>query len=115
MKRFVFAAAALGLIAAPALAQTGKLPDTLQAVIDKGVVIDMQGMPVDVAYKSDGTFSAMMGQFQGTWKVDGNKICITIPGLADMPQCSEYPLGKKAGDSFQVVGDMGPYTVTINK
>lgn len=108
------AIALVALIAAPALAQTpAPASDTIKAVTEKGVIFDMMGMPIDMNFKADGTFSGMGGQFAGTWKADGKKLCLTIPGMIEN-QCTEYPDGKKAGDKFEITSDQGSMGVTIN-
>jgi hypothetical protein len=113
MKKIAIALAAL--IAAPAFAQTAAPPsDTVKAMTEKGIVIEVMGMPIDIAYKPDGTFAGMGGQLAGTYKTDGKKICLTIPGMIEN-QCQEYPDGKKAGDSFEVAGEQGSMKVTINQ
>jgi hypothetical protein len=77
-------------------------------------VFDMMGMPVDLSFKPDGSFSGMGGQLAGTWKADGSKLCLTIPGMIEN-QCTAYPDGKKAGDKFEITSDQGAMTVTINQ
>jgi hypothetical protein len=125
MKRFVFAVAALALAAGPALADpatpaappmpatTPAAPpnDTLTVILAHGDSIDVGGMSFDLTFKPDGTFTG--GEFAGTYKVDGDNLCITIEGVVNN-QCTAYPTGKKSGDSFTIQGDMGPYTVTIH-
>ncbi len=103
----------LALIAAPALAQTAAPPsDTIKTVIEKGMTIDVGGMVGSIEYKADGTFSGFDGQFAGTYKTDGSKLCLTVPGMMDN-QCTAYPDGKKSGDTFEIPSDMGPLKVTI--
>jgi hypothetical protein len=112
MKLTTIALAAV-LLAAPALAQTAAPPsDTVKAVLEKGVSIDVGGMVGEIEYKADGTFSGFDGQFAGTYKADGNKLCITVPGMIEN-QCQEYPAGKKSGDTFELTSDMGPLKTTI--
>lgn len=112
MKLTTIALAAV-LLAAPALAQTAAPPsDTIKAVLEKGVSIDVGGMVGEIDYKADGTFSGFDGQFAGTYKADGNKLCITVPGMIEN-QCQEYPAGKKSGDTFELTSDMGPLKTTI--
>lgn len=114
MKKLIALTAAI-LLAAPAFAQTpAPASDTIKAVTEKGVTFDMQGTPVDIAYKPDGTFTGMGGAIAGTWKADGKKLCLTIPGMIEN-QCTEYPDGKKPGDSFDITSDQGSMKVTINK
>ncbi len=109
LKLMALAAAA---VAMPALAQTAPASDTLTEVIAKGVTITVTQMSMtgDVAYKPDGTFSGFDGQYEGTYKVDGSKLCITAPAVGQDNACVEYPNGKKSGDKFKVtdpaVGDL---------
>jgi hypothetical protein len=104
--RLVSLVAAAGLLAAPAVA------NTLEEVTKNGVLITVGGVPYDIAYNADGTFAEATGQFAGTWKVDGDNLCITIPGLVEN-QCTLYPKDKKSGDEFEVASDMGPMLVKI--
>jgi hypothetical protein len=104
-KGLALAVAALSLIAAPAFA------NTLDEIIAHGDTVDVGGMSYELTYKADGTFTA--GDFAGTYKVDGNKLCLTIPGVLDN-QCTVYPDGKKSGDKFTIPGDQGESTVTIH-
>ena len=55
-------AAAVALIAVPAIAQTAP-SDTIAKVLEKGVTMNVvqMGMTGDVAYKPDGTFYAHSG------------------------------------------------------
>jgi hypothetical protein len=116
MKLTIFAAAAAALITLPAFAQEAPAPapasDTIKEVTTKGVIFDVMGMEIDMDFKADGTFSGMAGAFAGTWKADGKKLCLTIPGMIEN-QCTEYPDGKKSGDSFEITGDQGPMNVKI--
>ena len=65
---FLAATVALALSAAPAFA------DTLQEVTSHGIVLNIQGMDIDVTYTPDGKFTAMDGQVTGTWRIDGDKL-----------------------------------------
>jgi hypothetical protein len=108
---------ALALAAAPAFAQApaaGAPPsDTIKAVIEKGVSVDVGGMVGNIDYKADGTFTGFDGQFSGTYKTDGNKLCITVPAMGLDNACQAYPDGKKSGDTFELTSDMGPLKTTI--
>ncbi len=113
MRLTIFAAAALAL-AAPALAQDAAPPsDTVKAVVEKGVSMEVMGQAGTIDYKADGTFSGFDGQFAGTYKTNGNKLCISVEAFGIDNQCTEYPDGKKSGDTFEVPSDMGPLKVTI--
>jgi hypothetical protein len=104
MKLKLLAAAAL-LIAAPALAQTGAAPsDTIKLVLEKGTTMSVAQMGItgDVAYKPDGTFSGFDGQYEGTYKVDGSKLCLTAPAVGQDNTCFAYPDGLKSGDKFKI-------------
>lgn len=103
---------AAAMIAAPAMAQDTPAPpsDTVKAVIEKGVAVEIMGFAGTVDYKADGTFSGFDGMFEGTYKADGNKICSESAMGAS---CSEYPDGKKSGDTFELPTEQGPMKVTI--
>lgn len=108
MKRMI-AGLALAAMAAPAFAQG---PTTLQEVTTKGIVLSVQGMDIDVAYKPDGTFTAMDDAVTGKWRIDGEKLC-TSSNFSPTEECVAYPAGKKSGDSFEVQGAQGPATIKI--
>jgi heat shock protein HslJ len=109
MKKFAIVCACAAFLAPSALSEE---TTTLKEVTTKGVIIEVQGQAIDIDYNEDGTFSGMGGAFAGTWKIDGAKLCLTIPGMVEN-QCTEYPEGKKAGDTFEVQGEMGAMNVTI--
>lgn len=108
MKRLIACAVAVAF-AAPAFAQQ---PTTLQEVTTKGIVLQVQGMDIDVTYKPDGSFTAMDGQVTGKWRIDGEKLC-TTSNFAPDEECAVYPAGKKSGDSFDVTGAQGTATIKI--
>lgn len=108
MKKII-AIAALAALAAPAFAQTSS---TLQEVTTKGIVIDIQGMLIDVTYKPDGTFTAMDDQVTGKWRIDGDKLC-TSSNMNPAEECVAYPAGKKSGDSFDLTSPQGTATIKI--
>ena len=64
MKTIITFAMAAALIAAPALAQTAPPSDTVKAVVEKGVTMEVAGQAGDIEYKPDGTFSGFDGQFE---------------------------------------------------
>ena len=102
------------LVAAPAFAQEVAPPsDTVKAVVEKGVSMDVQGNVGDIEYKPDGTFSGFDGMFAGTYKTNGNKLCITVEAFGLVDACQEYPDGKKSGDSFTLDSPQGEMQVTI--
>ena len=102
--RSLFVAAALAAFAAPAFA------DTIDEVTTKGIILNVQGMEIDVKYTPDGKFTAMDGQVTGTWRIDGDKMC-TTSNFDPTESCIEYPKDKKAGDAFEVQGPMGSATI----
>lgn len=112
LKMMVLATAAIAL---PALAQTAP-SDTIAEMISKGVTISVAQMGItgDVVYKEDGTFSGFDGQYEGTYKVDGTKLCLTAAAVGQDNSCLEYPTGKKSGDKFKVSDPaVGELEITI--
>lgn len=105
--RRLFATAIIALaLATPAAA------DTLQELTNRGSIVSVQGMDIDVKYTPDGKFTAMDGQVTGTWRIDGDKLC-TTSNFEPAEQCVEYPKGKKSGDTFDVTGPQGTATIKI--
>ena len=108
-------AAAIALVAVPAIAQTAA-SDTIAKVIEKGVTMNVIGMGMtgDVAYKADGTFSGFDGQYEGTYKVDGSKMCFTAAAVGQDNACFDYPAGKTSGDKFKITdANIGDIEITI--
>lgn len=99
------------MLSAPALAQTAPANDTLQLVVEKGIVMNIMGTEGEMEFKADGSWSGFGGAAAGTYTTDGDKLCIT----SDMgTACSAYPAGKKSGDTFTIVLDaLGEVPVTI--
>jgi hypothetical protein len=109
-------AAVAAILAAPALAQTAPPSDTLQVVLAKGTTMSVAQMGItgDVVYKPDGTFTGFEGQYEGTYKVDGAKLCLTAPAVGQDNTCFEYPAGKTSGDKFKVTDpNVGEIEITI--
>lgn len=104
--RILLAAAAIAALATPAFA------DTIEEVVKNGIVLNVQGMDIEVTYTADGKFTAMDGQVTGTWKRDGDKMC-TSSNFDPNETCAEYPKDKKSGDSFEVTGPQGSATIKI--
>jgi phosphate-selective porin len=104
--RILLAAAAIAALATPAFA------DTIDEVVKNGIVLNIQGMDIEVTYTADGKFTAMDGQVTGTWKRDGDKMC-TSSNFDPNETCAEYPKDKKSGDSFEVTGPQGSATIKI--
>lgn len=99
-------AAALAAFATPAFA------GTLEEVTTKGIVLNVQGMDIDVKYTPDGKFTAMDGQVTGEWRIEGDKLC-TKSNFEPEEQCIAYPKDKKSGDSFDLTGPQGTATIKI--
>lgn len=93
--------AAVVTFSAPAFA--GAPPsDTLQAIVEKGMIMNIMGTEGEIEFKADGSWSGFGGAAAGTYTVDGSNLCIT----SDMgTACSAYPDGKKSGDSFTITLD----------
>jgi len=112
--KLIFAAVAV-LAAAPAFSQTPGAPatDSVKAVIEKGLIIDIMGMPVDMLFNKDGTFAAMGGAYPGKYRVDGKKVCLTSDAMPE-ESCIEVPDGKKSGDTFNMtLGELGETSAKI--
>jgi hypothetical protein len=107
MKRAIIALGIV-LLAAPAFAQES---DTIKTIITNGSKLAVMGMEFEFAYKADGTYTDNQGT-GGKYRVDGKKLCLT-PDAIGQELCSDYPDGKKSGDSFDIQSDFGPMTVTI--
>ncbi|MAK62406.1 MAG: hypothetical protein CMK09_15660 [Ponticaulis sp.] len=113
-KSLILAAAAAAMLTAPALA--GESETTLDYVIEKGVVLSVSGFEIPVMYHADGTYTAeaMGSEIPGTWRIDGASLC-TESSMQPGETCTEYPEDMGPGDSFEVMGAMGPATITINE
>lgn len=114
MKRLALIAA-IAALAAPALAQTAP-SDTLNVALSKGVTLNVtqMGMTGDVTYNADGTFTGFDGQYTGTYKVDGSKLCSTSAAVGEDNTCVEYPAGKVSGDKFKIAHPtIGEIEVTL--
>jgi hypothetical protein len=108
-------AAAVALAAVPAIAQTAP-SDTIALVLEKGVTMSVAQMGItgDVTYMPDGTFSGFDGQYEGTYKVDGTKLCLTAPAVGQDNTCFDYPTGKKSGDKFKITDpNVGEIEITV--
>jgi hypothetical protein len=108
--RIFTAALAATLLTGAALAQTAGAPasDAVKVVLEKGIILDIMGMPVDMAFNTkDGSVAAMQGAFPGKFRVDGTKVCISFDAMPE-EACLNIPDGKKSGDSFNVeFGQLG--------
>ena len=104
--RLMLIAAAAAALATPAFA------DTIDEVVKHGMVLNVQGMDIDVTYTPDGKFTAMDGQVTGTWKKDGDKMC-TTSNFEPTESCVAYPADKKSGDSFELTSPQGAVQVKI--
>ncbi len=109
-------AAAVVTCAAPAFAQEAPAAgapaiDTIAVMIQNGSKMAVMGMEFAFTYKADGTYADDQGT-GGKYRVDGSKLCLT-PDSIGQELCSEYPAGKKSGDSFDVTGPQGTATIKI--
>ncbi|MGZ3375885.1 MAG: hypothetical protein ACXU8S_04745 [Phenylobacterium sp.] len=104
--RTLMIAAALGVLATPALA------DTLTEVTSHGIILMIQDMPIEVIYTPDGKFTAADGQVTGAWKIDGDKLC-TSSNFDPNVTCVAYPKDKKSGDTFTLDSPQGPVQIKI--
>jgi hypothetical protein len=112
--RILTAALAIGLLAAPALAQTPAAKpanDTIKVMIEKGVKMSIMGFEGEITYTADGKWSGFDGQASGTYTTDGDKLCTA----SDQGEgCATYPAGKKSGDKFTVTFEgLGDVEITI--
>jgi hypothetical protein len=101
----------LALAIAPAFAQApaagAPATEAVKVVLEKGLLVDIMGMPVDMMFNKDGSWAAMQGSFPGKYRVDGAKICISSDAMPE-ESCLEVPEGKKSGDSFNMtLGQLG--------
>ena len=87
----IFAAAAL-LISSAALAA---LPGSLQY---KWKITRPDGTSFVVTYHDDGTYTTT-NEIKGTWKLDGNKVCVTRS--TGESNCIDAKLDAKPGDTWQ--------------
>lgn len=94
-------------------AATPAAADTAQEIAAHGMTLKFQGADVELTFTPDGKVSGMNGQFNGTWRIDGDKICST-GGVTARENCIAYPADKKSGDTFEVKLPLGLATVKIN-
>jgi hypothetical protein len=113
--RLAICALAAAVAASFAMAQTAP-NDTILVVLEKGTTMNVIGMGMvgDVTYKPDGTFSGFDGMYEGTYKVDGSKLCLTAPAVQQDNACFEYPAGMKSGDKFKITdANIGDIEITL--
>lgn len=107
---------AFATLVSPAFAQqpaAAPPSDTLKEVTTRGIVLTAAGMEIPVKYTPDGKFSAMDGAVVGEWRIDGDKLC-GKSNMQPVEECIVYPLGKKSGDTFEVMSAQGPGQIKIN-
>lgn len=112
--KYLMLVAAAAIAIAPAVAQTAP-SDTLAVILSNGVKMNVPAMGAagDIEYKADGTFAGFDGQYSGTYKVDGTKMCVTS-AIGEDNTCIEYPVGKKSGDVFKLTHPIaGEVEITI--
>lgn len=106
--RTLVVTSAVSLLLTSGLTALGQEPasDTLQAITTKGMVLTVSGFDIEMSFSPDHRFTAMEGALTGKWRVDGKSLCTT--GDADsVESCTEYPVGKKSGDTFEVTNPQG--------
>ena len=91
---------------------TPAFADTIDEVVKNGIILNIQGMDIEVTYTADGKFTAMDGQVTGAWKRDGDKMC-TSSNFQPEESCAAYPADKKSGDSFELTSPEGSVTIKI--
>ena len=88
--------------------------DTVKVVIENGLTMTLPGGPrLVIFYESDGSLGGSLSAVGGTWKAEGRRLCMDVPGFAEN-QCLTYPDGKKAGDSFSIDATGGPIVIVIH-
>ena len=114
MKNVFHAAIVVGAIALPlvAMVPNSAHANTLKEVTSKGIVLTAQGLDIDVVYTPDGKFSALEGMVTGSWRIDGDKLCVTSNAQPE-ETCNVYPPDKKSGDTFELATDQGAVTIRI--
>jgi hypothetical protein len=93
-------------------AATPAAADTAQEIAAHGMTLAFQGSSVELIFTPDGKFTGMNGQVNGTWRMDGDKVC-SKSGVGPGENCLAVPADKKSGDTFQVTLPAGVATVTI--
>ena len=93
-------------------AATPAAADTAQEIASHGMTLAFQGSSVELTFTPDGKYTGMNGQVNGTWRMDGDKIC-SSGGVQPGENCLAVPADKKSGDSFQVTLPAGVATVQI--
>jgi len=77
------------------------------------VTKDAAGVETHIYYAADGSFTGKQKgmDFKGTWKIDGNTVCLTFdPAVPGTPNPACAPVSEhKVGDTWTA----GPYTVSI--
>jgi hypothetical protein len=96
-----------------ALLASAAAAETLDEFTAKGGTLTIEGLPAfDIKFTSDGKFSALQGVLNGTYKIDGDKLC--LKGDDGNETCTTYPKGKKSGDTFEVEMPQGKTSVKID-
>lgn len=112
MRRILIGVALAGLAAAPAVAET------LDHVIAKGIVLEVEGgIEIPVTYNVDGTYVAdVFGEsIPGVWRIEEGGVLCTKAEVEPEETCAQYPFGKGPGDSFEMSGPAGSAIIHINE
>jgi hypothetical protein len=85
---------------------------TLKEVLTRGSYLVLGGYDIEVTYTPDGKFTAMQGQVQGKWRVEGEKLC-TSTNVDPVESCALYPANKTSGDTFEIMTPQGLAEIRI--
>jgi hypothetical protein len=108
----IIASLAPMMIVLAAAAQT-PASDTIQVMLEKGAVFQVDNVAYGFAPKADGSYGDGKGGPGGAYRVVGASLCLT-PATYGQEVCFELPAGKKSGDTFDVQAADGQALVTIN-
>lgn len=112
MRKLMICLATTGLMTAPAMAET------LDHVIAKGIVLEIEGgIEIPVTYSVDGTYVAdVFGEsIPGVWRIEEDGVLCTKAEVEPEETCAQYPFGKEPGDSFEMTGPAGTAIIHINE
>ena len=96
-----------GFIATPALA------DALEDIAAHGMTVTFRDAPIELTFTPDHKWTDKTGQAEGTWRVDGERVCSSNK-VNSVESCIPIPKDKKSGDSFEVALPLGAANVRIN-
>ena len=93
----------------------GGSPDVLASTAAAETRASSAAAALSARHKGSGFFfSGFDGQYEGTYKVDGSKLCLTAPAVGQDNTCFDYPNGQKSGDKFKITDpNVGEIEITI--